>query len=72
MSAFYTFLSGLYNCLLKFISLKILLGEVQNFLREVLKISGEVRTSPHLSPKFGLGFFSGCSSRVWHRVYFIL
>ena len=66
MSAFYTFLSSLYNCLLKFISLKILLGEVQNFLREVLKISGEVRTSPHLFPKSGLGFFSGCSSRVWH------
>ena len=33
MSAFYTFLSSLYNCLLKFISLIILLGEV--------------RTSPH-------------------------
>ena len=38
MSAFYTFLLSLYNCLLKFISLIILLGEVQKFLGEVLKI----------------------------------
>ena len=43
MSASYTFLSSLYNCLLKFISLIILLGEVRKFLEEVLKISGEVR-----------------------------
>ena len=38
MSEFYTFLSSLYNCLLKFISLIILLGEVRKFLGEVLKI----------------------------------
>ena len=35
------FLSSLYNYLLKFISLMILLGEVRNFLEEVLKISYE-------------------------------
>ena len=40
MSAFYTFLLSLYNCLLKLISL-ILLGEVRTFFGEVLKISGE-------------------------------
>ena len=34
MSAFYTFLSSLINCLLKFISLMILLGEVRKFLEE--------------------------------------
>ena len=47
MFAFYTFLSSLYN-LLKFILLIILLGEMQKFLGEVLKISGEEppRTSP--------------------------
>ena len=33
MSAFYTFLSSLYNCLLIFILLIILLGEVQTFKR---------------------------------------
>ena len=56
MSAFYTFLSNLYNCLLKFISLIILLGEM-------LKISGEVRCHPqagahlpHLPPNSGLAF----------------
>ena len=32
MSAFYTLLSSLYNCLLKFISLIILLGVVRMFL----------------------------------------
>ena len=51
MSAFYTFLSSLYNCLLKFIPLIILLGEV-------LKILGEVQSYPrvdaHLPPKSGL------------------
>ena len=46
MSAFYAFLSSLYNCLLKFISLIILLGEVRRFLGEVLKISGELQSSP--------------------------
>ena len=47
MSVFYTFLSSLYDCLLRLISLIILLGEVQKFLGEVLKvIPGEVRTSP--------------------------
>ena len=56
MSAFYTFLSSLYNCLIKFISL-IILREVRKFLGEVLKISGEmqshpreVRTSQHPPP----------------------
>ena len=39
MSAFYTFLSSLYNWLLKFISLIILLGEV-------LKNSEEVQSHP--------------------------
>ena len=43
MFAFYTFLSSLYNWLLKSILLIILLGEVQKFLGEVLKISGEVQ-----------------------------
>ena len=43
MSVFYTFLSSLYNCLLKFILFTILLGEVRKFLWEVLKISGEVQ-----------------------------
>ena len=38
--AFYTCLSSLYNYHLKYISLIILLGEVQKFLGEVLKISG--------------------------------
>ena len=42
MSAFYTFLSSLYSCLLKFILLTILLGEVRKFLGEALKISGDV------------------------------
>ena len=42
--AFYTFLLSLYNCLLKFISLTILLGEVRMFLGEVLKILGEVQS----------------------------
>ena len=56
MSAFYTFLSSLYNCVLKFILLIILLGEVQKFLGKVLKISGEVQSHPrgalpHTSPK---------------------
>ena len=62
MSAFYTFLSSLYNCLLKFTSLIILLGEVRTFLGEVLKISGEVQSYPkggrvipaHLPRKSGL------------------
>ena len=53
MYAFCTFLSSLYNCLLKCISL-ILLGEVRRFLEEVLKISGEVQSRPrggaHLPP----------------------
>ena len=40
MSTFYTFLSSLYNCLLKFISLILLSGEVRKFLGEALKISG--------------------------------
>ena len=44
MFAFYAFLSSLYNRLLKFILLIILLGEVQKFLGEVLKISGEVQS----------------------------
>ena len=43
---FYTFLSSLYNCLLKFILLIVLLGEVQKLLGEVLKISGEVQSHP--------------------------
>ena len=55
MSAFYSFLSSLYNCLLKSIPLIILLGEV-------LKISGDVPSHPrggaHLSPKSGLGLIS--------------
>ena len=54
MSAFYTLLSSLYNCLLKFISLMILLGEVRMFLGgggcckfkvRCKIIPGEVRTS---------------------------
>ena len=49
MFAFYTFLSILYNCLLKFILFMILLGGVQTFLEEVLKIA-------HLPPKSGLAF----------------
>ena len=53
--AFYTFLFNLYNCLLKFISLTIL-------LEEVLKISEEVQSHPrggaHLPPKSGLAFVS--------------
>ena len=36
MSAFYTFLSSLYSCLLKFI---ILLGDVRKFLGEVPALS---------------------------------
>ena len=40
------FLSSLYNCLLKFILLIILLGEVRKFLGEVLKIAGEVQSYP--------------------------
>ena len=60
--AFYTCLSSLYNYHLKYISLIILLGEVQKFLGEALKISGGavipggggVRTSLHLSLKSGL------------------
>ena len=44
MSVFYTFLSSLYNCLLKFILFTVLLGEVRKFLWEVLKISGEVQS----------------------------
>ena len=56
MSAFYTFLSSLYNYILKFISLIILSGEVRQFLGEVLKISGEVQSRPrggaHLELKF--------------------
>ena len=60
---FYTFLSSLYNCLLKFILLIILLGEVQKLLGEVLKISGEVQSHSrggvhlpivHTTPKSGL------------------
>ena len=47
MSAFYTFLSSLYNCLLKFISLIISLAEVRNFIGEVQKISGEVQSNAH-------------------------
>ena len=43
MFAFYTFLLSLYNCLLKFILLVILLGEVRKFLGEMMKISGEVQ-----------------------------
>ena len=58
MSAFYTFLSSLYNCLLKFISLIILLGEVRKFLAKVMKISGGVQShhpgGAHLPPKSGL------------------
>ena len=46
MSAFYTFLSSLYNCLLKFISLTILLGKVRKFLAKVLKILGGVQSYP--------------------------
>ena len=46
MFAFYTFLSSLYNCLLKLISLIILLGEVRKVLGEVLKISEEVQSHP--------------------------
>ena len=46
MSAFYTFLSSLYNFLLKSISLIILLGEVRKSLGEVLKFSGEVQSHP--------------------------
>ena len=57
MSAFYTFLSSLYNCLLKFISL-IIFGEVRKFTGEVMKISGGVQSDPrggaHLPPKSGL------------------
>ena len=34
---YYIFLSSLYNCLLRFISLTILFGEVRKFLGEVLK-----------------------------------
>ena len=54
--AFYTFLLRLYNCLLKYISLTILLGKVRKFLKEVLKIPEEMqrRISPHLSPKSSL------------------
>ena len=56
--AFYTFLSSLYNCLLKFILLIILLGEMRKFIGEVLKISGEVqshlRGGAHLPSKPGL------------------
>ena len=48
---FYTFLSSLYNCLLKFTSLTILSGEVRKFLGEVLKISGEVRSHPCAPPR---------------------
>ena len=55
---FCTFLSSLYNCLLKFVLSIKLLGEVQNFLREVLKISGEVQSYPregaHHPPRSGL------------------
>ena len=47
MSAFDTFLSSLYNCLLKSISLIISLAEVRNFIEEVLKISGEVQSNAH-------------------------
>ena len=46
MSAFYTFLSSLYNCLLRCISFIILLVEVRKFLGEVLKFSGEVQSHP--------------------------
>ena len=46
MSAFYTFLSSLYNCLLKFIWLIIVLGEVRKILEEALKISGEMQSHP--------------------------
>ena len=46
MSAFYTFFSSLYNCLLIVISLIISLGEVRKFIGEVLKISGEVQSNP--------------------------
>ena len=56
MSAFYTFLPSLYNCLLKSISLIMLLGEVRTFLggrcwkfQERCKvIPEEVRTSPQI------------------------
>ena len=54
MPPFYTFLSSLYNCHLRFISLMIPLGEVGKFSGKVLKISVEVQTSPHLPPKSGL------------------
>ena len=46
MSAFYTFLLSLYNCILKFISLIILLGEVRKFLAKVLKILAGVQSHP--------------------------
>ena len=42
MSAFYTFLLGLYNIVFLSLFRLILLGEVQKFLGEVLKISGDV------------------------------
>ena len=55
MFAFYTFLSSLYNYLLKSILFTILLEEVRKFLGEELKISGEVqshsRGRAHLPPK---------------------
>ena len=41
-----SFLPSSYNCLLKFISLIILLREVRKFLGEVLKISGVVQSHP--------------------------
>ena len=44
--AFYTFLSGLCNCLLIFFLLIILLREAQKFLGELLKIQGRCKVNP--------------------------
>ena len=75
MFAFYTFLSSLYNCLLKSIFLIILLQEVQKFLGEVLKISGEVQRHPrggaHLPPKFGLESLFVLRSHIMQDLSFI-
>ena len=46
MPAFYTFLSSLYNIVFLNLFHLILLGEVQKFLREVLKVSREVPSHP--------------------------
>ena len=61
MFAFFTFLSSLHSCLLKFISLITFLGEV-------VKISGEVQSHPkggaHLPTKSGLACNKPCKHNL--------